>query len=811
MVMIMTTVTVTLLLTAAAHLVIEIKEKHAAAVAELSILAEVIGQNSAASLVFDDPTSARETLAALRANPAIVEACIHRLDGSNFARYSPTTAAIPLDDAHQLPAAEEGGEAMTQSPCPRGDSNCLRNSLGPFTISRPILLDGNPIGTIRLTYDQQPLKERLHHYLILLALTTALAFSVALILSTLLRKIISAPILAIKQTMDRVTAGQNYSLRAPKSGDDELGSLADGFNNMLGQVQVRDEQLSHYSSDLEREVTARTEELAKSNRHLAETVAQLELAKQKADKANRYKSEFLANMSHEIRTPMNGVLGLAQLLDTTPLVPRQRRYVDGIIQSGNSLLTIINDILDFSKIEAGKLALVRMDFNLRQTIEEIATLMAEQTLDKDLELIMELAPDLPPKVNGDPERLRQILVNLLGNAIKFTDQGEVVIRVHAEAESALPRRVHFEISDTGPGIPPEAQGRIFESFSQADGSTTRRHGGTGLGLSICQKLATLMGGTISLASEAGRGATFRFSLPFGVPSSSPGQPTPLPAMPPDCRILIVADRPTNRHVLRQEMVQLGLTADTTGNIGQAQQMARTAIEAGSPYALAILDRHLGKENGLALARKLKADGATAGIRLIMLAKQWLEEEIHAAKEAGIVAYLHKPATQRILGDCIHRILVLGETAADQIPAPPAPPQATSPSTSPAGRVLVAEDNFINQQVVLALLEQLGYQTDVVKDGEEAVQACAANRYDLVLMDCLMPNIDGYAATAAIRQREQAAGGGEHVPIIALTANALNDARDTCINAGMDGYLTKPIDIDRLREHLEKWIPPGKQE
>ncbi len=801
----MATVTVALLLSAATSLFVEVREIHADATEELTMLADIIAQHCAAPLAFEDRATAEETLASLRADPAIIEACIHRMDGSEFARY-PAASSIAHPEAH---AELTRKDAPRRSPGAACDGHCcIVKKDRMMLVARYILLDNTPIGTVHLAYDLKRIDQEVRHYLVMFGGITALALAIALLLSAVLRRLVSDPLQGITRAIAGVTADRDYSLRISMKGADELGSLATGFNNMLEQIQLRDAELSHYSSDLEAEVRLRTEELARSNRDLAETVDKLENAKQRAEEANRIKSEFLANMSHEIRTPMNGVLGLAQLLATTPLPSQQQqRYVEGILNSGRSLLAIIDDILDFSKLEAGKLRTYAFDFDLIGLIEDVVVPMGTQIGDKDLELVLDFDSDLPEMVKGDPDRLRQVLVNLMGNAVKFTDQGEVLLRVRPEPDHSESQRIRFEVTDTGPGIPLEAQERIFDSFTQVDGSTTRRHGGTGLGLSICQKLVELMGGTIGMASHPGQGATFRFSLPLpaGSPEARKTESGPL-AIHHGCRVLIAVARDATARILRTELQGIGFDDIVIVPVGQAMAAIRAA--AVTPFNLAILDLDAASEDFLALARELKADGATASIRLLMLARQWPADRTAVAREAGVDACLHKPVTRRNLADAIRRLECREETdglaAAGRSPA-----AAPRKATMPQGRVLVAEDNFINLQVAESVLEHLGYRVDVAADGEEAVLACRNNRYDLILMDCLMPNMGGCEATEAIRRHERETG-RDRVPIIALTANALEGDRNTCLKAGMDDYLSKPLVIERLRELLMRWLPTAEE-
>ena len=796
----MATVAIALALAATAFTTFALREKRLEAMAELSTLADIIGLYSSAAIVFNDPASATEALATLRANPWILAACIHKPDNSDFARYL-ADPAIPVNI--HLDGEKASPQALTSQPTTSQANKkcCFAEMEGRMHFSQPIILDGETIGTIHLVYDLRELAHKRHHFLAIAAIISLVSFAIAFLVSTGLQKIISAPIQAIKDTIAHITDAQDYTARAQKNGNDELGSLVDGLNNMLEQIQLRDKELSHYNLDLEQEVEARTTALAKANRQLADTIDSLKNAKKRAEESNRIKSEFLANMSHEIRTPMNGVLGMAELLIGSKLSPPQHRYADGIISSARSLLLIINDILDFSKIEAGKLTLSTIVFTPREMVEDVTSLLAGQASDKGIELNQIFPPDLPTHLIGDPDRLRQVLINLVGNAIKFTEQGEVTIRLDRLETTDKTSRILFAITDTGVGIPAAKQQHIFEAFSQADGSTTRKYGGSGLGLSISQKLVAMMGGNIELKSQVGHGTTFRFSIVFeNVPAEEA-----MPAPPADnnllgTRALIIETNAITGGTLRSEMVSLGILADLVTSAEQALTMSGEAAAQNKPYNFAILPIQLQPTNGFELANHLKADPATADMRLIMLAAAWSEEDLHRASEAGCEYFLHKPVRQADL----HKSL----TSTINLIAPPgdAEPQPSAVIPTVTGRILVAEDNYINQQVTISFLEELGCRVEVVTNGEEAVAAaCVNSHYDLILMDCLMPRMDGYDATRAIRGHEKKNPAGRHIPIVALTANAMEDARALCLAAGMDDYLSKPFTTEQLRNTLRKWL------
>ncbi|NJD88636.1 MAG: response regulator [Betaproteobacteria bacterium] len=540
-----------------------------------------------------------------------------------------------------------------------------------------------------------------------------------------------------------------------------------------------------------------------SERVQAERVASAELrmAKEVAEAASRAKSQFLANMSHEIRTPMNGVLGMAELLAETELSDKQRRLLGMIRASGESLLAIINDILDFSKIEAGRLDLEKVDFAPLAVLEDVAELLAARAQAKGLELVVRAEDDAPAWVNGDPHRLRQILLNLVGNAIKFTDSGEVVVRCLRETSAAgSPGRLRFEVSDTGIGIPPEKKARLFQAFAQADGSTTRRFGGTGLGLVIAKELAQLMGGDIDVRSETGFGSTFWFTIDVSAPLA-PAVAVPALHSLAGRRALVVDDNATARGVLEHLARGWGMEVTAAADGVQALEQLREAVDRGRPFALALVDLAMPRMSGVTLVRAIKTDRALASLPVVMLTSLGREEEIATARQCGACACLGKPVRR----DEMRQVIV--EAMFPASAARPAGPAVAASKPQLVGRVLLAEDNPVNQAVAVGMLESLGLAVDLAANGLEAVDRFAHGRYDAILVDCQMPEVDGYAATSEIRRREQATN--HRVPIVALTANALEGDREVCIAAGMDDYVAKPFSREQLLAVLSRWLPaPG---
>lgn len=767
---------------------------------------EVLSTNSVAPLLFSDREAGRDNLEALMAVDHIDHAVLLSDDSTLFAIYDKSGAnpgeGWRLADATEI--VPRPGDTEFAS------GNQLRFTDKHLEVVFPIRNESVYLGSLVIAASLAPVDEIMAIYRSRALLTISIAMLLTYFLIHQLLAYLTRPVLSLSDAMRAVAQSGDYKVRAEVSSLDEIGQMVEAFNTMLDEIQARDEELAGHKTRLELEVQERTSELQSSNAALGKALNHMKLAKETAERASQAKSEFLATMSHEIRTPMNGVLGMNQLLLKTSLDERQRHLAKTVSSSGLLLLNIINDILDFSKIEAGKVDLESIEFNLSDVMEESTALISDKVDVNHLELVCRPPAHLGNFLIGDPTRVQQVVINLLSNAAKFTEEGEIELTAKVLASNSRNLQLEIQVRDTGIGIAADRQEGIFNSFSQADSSTTRKFGGTGLGLTITKRLVEIMGGSISVSSEPGKGSCFTIVLPFTLGRAIQNSRDEHNILRRK-RLLVVDDHAGNRELLCEMLHSWGIETETAQSGRQAESILEKQTK---PFDGIITDLVMDNGNGVELAQWVRTQMTLSTLPIILLGSEQLGSEKTPVSESLFDCQMSKPLRSKLLRTNLLKLMQPAPLNEEKVPESSesscksfnqeAPPVALQNLST---KVLLVEDTPVNQEVAKAMLTASGCDVVLAPGGEEAVQQFRDRKFDLILMDCQMPGMDGYQATDAIRQLEDLLD-LPRTPIVALTANALAEDRDKCLEAGMDDYLSKPFKEKDLSRLVTRWSGDG---